>query len=61
VTEVGRQPWIVYGIVRTADSVTSMPNLIFPFLLFTTLYVFLGVIVLALLRRHVFASPRMPA
>jgi cytochrome d ubiquinol oxidase subunit I len=61
VTEVGRQPWIVYGIVRTADSVTSMPNLIFPFLLFTSLYVFLGVIVLALLRRHVFASPRMRA
>ena len=59
VTEVGRQPWIVYGLVRTADAVTPMPNLIFPFLLFTSLYLFLGVIVVVLLRRHVFASPRL--
>jgi cytochrome d ubiquinol oxidase subunit I len=61
VTEVGRQPWVVYGLVRTADSVTPMPNLIFPFLLFTGLYLFLGVIVFVLLRRHVFQSPRIPS
>jgi len=58
VTEVGRQPWIVYRLIRTADAVTPMPHLIVPFLLFTALYVFLGVIVLVLLGRHVFASPR---
>ena len=28
VTEVGRQPWIVYNIVRTADAVTPMPGLV---------------------------------
>jgi len=61
VTEVGRQPWIVYGILRTADSVTPMPGLMAPFLLFTFLYLFLAGIVGALLRRHVFASPRLPA
>ena len=35
VTEVGRQPWIVYGVLRTADAVTPMPGLIVPFLGFT--------------------------
>ncbi len=25
VTEVGRQPWIIYGVMRTADAVTPMP------------------------------------
>jgi len=58
VTEVGRQPWIVYGLIRTADTVTPMPHLIVPFLLFTLLYLFLAVVVLVLLRRQVFASPR---
>jgi cytochrome d ubiquinol oxidase subunit I len=50
VTEVGRQPWIVQGVLRTADSVTPMPGLVFPFLIFTTLYIALGVIVVVLLR-----------
>jgi len=27
VTEVGRQPWIVYGIMRTKDAVTEAPGL----------------------------------
>src|SRR5947207_3707010 len=26
-TEVGRQPWIVYGVWRTSDAVTPMPGL----------------------------------
>ncbi len=30
VTEVGRQPWIIYGVLRTADAVTPMPGLIVP-------------------------------
>jgi cytochrome bd ubiquinol oxidase subunit I len=29
VTEVGRQPWIVYGILRTKDAVSSAPGLRF--------------------------------
>ena len=45
VTEVGRQPWIIYGFMRTRDAVTPMPSLIVPFLTFTTLYVFLAFIV----------------
>jgi cytochrome d ubiquinol oxidase subunit I len=59
VTEVGRQPWIVYGIVRTADAVTPMPGLVDPFVVFTILYLFHGAIVLWLLSRHVLGSPRI--
>jgi cytochrome d ubiquinol oxidase subunit I len=58
VTEVGRQPWIVYGVLRTADAVTPMPGLIVPFLGFTALYCFLGAIVAWLLYRQIIRSPR---
>jgi cytochrome bd ubiquinol oxidase subunit I len=58
VTEVGRQPWIIQGVLRTADAVTPMPGLIVPFLLFTLLYCFLGVIVVWLLYRQIIRSPK---
>jgi cytochrome d ubiquinol oxidase subunit I len=58
VTEVGRQPWIIYGVMRTADAVTPMPGLIYPFAVFTALYCFLGVIVAWLLYRQIIRSPR---
>jgi cytochrome d ubiquinol oxidase subunit I len=58
VTEVGRQPWIVYGTLRTADAVTPMPGLIVPFLGFSLLYCFLGAIVVWLLYRQIIRSPR---
>ena len=57
VTEVGRQPWVVYGIFRTEDAVTPMPGLIVPFLLFSALYLLLGVIVLYMLRQHIAHAP----
>ncbi|HEY2379003.1 MAG TPA: cytochrome ubiquinol oxidase subunit I [Gemmatimonadaceae bacterium] len=53
VTEVGRQPWIVYGVLKTSDAVTPMPGLIVPFLLVTLLYCSLGVAVIWLLRRQI--------
>jgi cytochrome bd ubiquinol oxidase subunit I len=49
VTEVGRQPWIVQGVLRTADAVTPMPGLIVPFLGFTALYLVLAVVVVRVL------------
>ena len=58
VTEVGRQPWIIHGVMRTADAVTPMPGLMFPFVVFTLLYCFLGVIVAWLLYRQIIRSPR---
>ena len=49
VTEVGRQPWVVQGVMRTADAVTPMPGLIVPMLSFTLLYIALGAIVATLM------------
>ena len=49
VTEVGRQPWVVQGLMRTADAVTPMPGLVVPLVLFTLLYLGLGAIVVALM------------
>jgi cytochrome d ubiquinol oxidase subunit I len=57
VTEVGRQPWVIHGILRTADAVTPMPGLVVPFTAFTLLYLVLAGIVVVLMRRQVFASP----
>ncbi len=56
VTEVGRQPWIIVGYMKTADAVTPMPQLVVPFVGFTLLYMFLGVVVLVLLKNHVLAT-----
>ncbi|MGZ8554245.1 MAG: cytochrome ubiquinol oxidase subunit I [Chitinophagaceae bacterium] len=39
VTEVGRQPWIIYGIMKTADAVTPMPGIVYSFYLFTAIYI----------------------
>lgn len=61
VTEVGRQPWIISGVMRTADAVTPMPGLVVPFVSFTVLYIALGLIVLWLLKRQVADSPRVYA
>jgi cytochrome d ubiquinol oxidase subunit I len=60
VTELGRQPWAIYGVLKTADAVTSMPGLMVPFFTFTLLYCFLGVIVAWLLYRHIIRSPAVP-
>jgi cytochrome d ubiquinol oxidase subunit I len=61
VTEVGRQPWIVRGVLRTADAVTPMPGLVVPMVTFTTIYIFLAFVVVFILRRQVFESPRVTA
>ena len=57
VTEVGRQPWIIHGVLRTADAVTPMPGLVVPFLIFTLLYLLLGAIVVYLLRQQIVRAP----
>src|ERR1700724_1767372 len=51
VTELARQPWIIYGFMRTRDAVTPMPGLVLPFTTFTIVYLLLAVIVIFLLRR----------
>jgi cytochrome d ubiquinol oxidase subunit I len=53
VTELGRQPWIIQGVMKTSDAVTPMPGLLVPFVLFTIIYTGLGVVVIAMIRRTV--------
>ena len=43
VTEFGRQPWIVYGILRTSEAATTAPALGPTFLIFFAIYVALAV------------------
>jgi cytochrome d ubiquinol oxidase subunit I len=50
VTEVGRQPWIIQGVMRTSDAVTPMPGLVVPFVIFTVIYLVLATVVIALIR-----------
>jgi cytochrome d ubiquinol oxidase subunit I len=50
VTEVGRQPWVVNGLVKTADAVTPMTGLVYPMVLFTLLYIGLTAVVVAVMR-----------
>lgn len=60
VTEVGRQPWVVRGWLKTADAVTPMPGLVVPFTTFTVLYLVLSLVVVQLMRQQVFHSPHLP-
>ncbi|WP_423149650.1 cytochrome ubiquinol oxidase subunit I [Rubrolithibacter danxiaensis] len=53
VTEVGRQPWIIYGVMKTADAVTPMPGIIYSFYLFTAVYISLAFIVIFMLYRQI--------
>jgi cytochrome d ubiquinol oxidase subunit I len=52
VTELGRQPWIVYGVMRTEEAVTPMRWLGVPFVAFTIVYLFLAFMVVYLLFRE---------
>lgn len=53
VTEVGRQPWIIYGIMRTKDAVSPMPGLSFTFIYYCLLYGALVVVVAWLMSRQI--------
>ncbi|HET7754770.1 MAG TPA: cytochrome ubiquinol oxidase subunit I [Anaeromyxobacteraceae bacterium] len=57
VTELGRQPYSVWGVQRTSEAVTPVPGLALPFWIFTAIYVFLGVMVVVLLRRQIAHAP----
>lgn len=59
VTEVGRQPWIIQGIMRTKDAVTPMPGIVYSFYLFTAVYVSLALIVTFLLHRQIKMVPEI--
>lgn len=59
VTEVGRQPWIINGVMRTRDAVTPMPGIAYSFYLFSAVYVSLALIVTFLLHRQIKMVPEI--
>ena len=57
VTETGRQPWILHGIMRTKDALTPMPGIQYTFYLFTAVYISLAFLVVLLLYRQIKMVP----
>ena len=53
VTEVGRQPWIIYGVMRTKDALTPMPGIQFSLIVILTVYIILTLTVVWLMSRHI--------
>lgn len=51
VTEVGRQPWIIYEVMRTSEAVTPVPNQFIALGGFTFVYVLLAATCIVLLLR----------
>jgi cytochrome d ubiquinol oxidase subunit I len=54
--EVGRQPWVVYKLMRTSNAVSitvGTGELLFSIIMFILIYIFLGLIFLRLLFRWV--------
>jgi cytochrome bd ubiquinol oxidase subunit I len=57
VTEWGRQPFVVKGVMRTSEAVTPLAHLSVPFWTFAALYLFLAAMVAVLLWRQILRSP----
>jgi len=51
VTEVGRQPWVIYGVMRTADAATRVGGVWASLAMFTTVYGGLLVLLVFFLRQ----------
>ncbi|MBL8954956.1 MAG: cytochrome ubiquinol oxidase subunit I [Myxococcaceae bacterium] len=56
VTEVGRQPWVIYGVLRTHDAVTPVTGLWAPFAGFAVIYAGLAGVVAKVLYDQVKAT-----
>ncbi len=53
VTEVGRQPWIIYNVMRTEDAVSAMPGLQYSFYLITGIYALLTIVLYWMMNRQI--------
>jgi cytochrome bd ubiquinol oxidase subunit I len=63
VTEVGRQPWIVYGVMKTSDAVSSniaASQVAISLAAFIGLYSLLGLVAFALIARTARRGPAEP-
>jgi cytochrome d ubiquinol oxidase subunit I len=56
-TEVGRQPWIVYHVLRVANAVNPEPGIQYGYYAVVAIYAVLTVVTIAVLRRFTKASP----
>ena len=60
-TEMGRQPWVVYGMLRTRDAVSpgvSQGEFLTSLLVLTLLYAVLAVVEIKLLLKYIKAGPQ---
>ncbi|MBQ9537430.1 MAG: cytochrome ubiquinol oxidase subunit I [Desulfovibrionaceae bacterium] len=59
VAEIGRQPWLVYGLMRTQDGVSPLAasQVSVSFIAFIVLYTILGVLDIYLLRKYAIKGP----
>ena len=61
--EVGRQPWIVYGLLKTSDGLSKAVNaeqVLFSLILFLIIYLFLFILFLYLLNEKIKHGPVLP-
>ncbi len=61
--ELGRQPWLIYGLMRTADGVSSRvsaANGLFTLIGFMGMYFLLGILFLLLVGREIDHGPESP-
>jgi cytochrome bd ubiquinol oxidase subunit I len=58
--EMGRQPWLVYGLLRTSDGLSAVVNanqVLFSLIMFTLLYILLFILFIYLLNKKIHAGP----
>jgi len=58
--EMGRQPWVVYGLLRTSDGLSAVVNanqVLFSLIMFTLLYILLFILFIYLLNKKIQAGP----
>lgn len=53
VTEVGRQPWIIYNLLKVKDSVSPVPGQVFHFIVFLLIYLILLTAAFWLMKRQI--------
>lgn len=61
VTEVGRQPWLVYGLMKTAEGVSpvSATQVAVSLVAFTLVYLILGIVAFSLMARYARKGPQL--